>query len=146
MITFNDHIAGLLIASAAGTHFNPACDVVIARERDNGVVWGGVVFQNYTGASIGLHCAGLADGWMNRDLLWAAFDYPFNQLHCKKIFCQISATNTKSLEFNRRIGFKEIVRIDDVFDDGPVVITSLGKDECRWHKIKPLGLRSGKEL
>lgn len=133
------------IAKAAGTYFNPECDICISRESDGELV-GGVIFQNFTGESIGVHVAGFVPNWLNRDLLWMAFDYPFNQLKCKRIFSQIPETNTKSLAFNRKLGFKEVAKIDGVFRDGAVVVTCIGKDDCKWHNMKPPGMCQDKEL
>ncbi len=145
MIAFNQAVHGHAIAKAAGTHFNPVVDACIARV-EHGELWGGVVFQNYTGASIGIHTAGFRPDWINKDMLWVTFDYPFNQLGCKKIFGQVAETNIKALEFDLKIGFKIITKIDDVFPDGACILVSLAREDCRWLKLKPRGLRAGTEI
>lgn len=133
------------IAKAAGVVFNPKCDVCICRVSDvTGKLLGGVIIQDYTGASCGIHVAGFAPHWLNRDLLWTVFDYVFRQLGCKKLFSQIPETNTKSLEFNLKLGFKEVTRIDGVFLDGAVIVTCLDKGDCRWLDIAHSGIRSNR--
>lgn len=139
MIVFNDPIHGQVIAEAAGTQFNVLADVCIAREED-GVLLGGVVFQNFTGASIGLHVAGFDPHWINKDMLWVTFHYPFVQLNCKKIFGQVPASNKRALEFDLKLGFKIEATISDVFEDGDCVVVSMRREDCRFLKVRPTGL------
>jgi RimJ/RimL family protein N-acetyltransferase len=125
------------IATAAGVCFNPACDMCISRTGEDDILLGGAIYQGYTGVSIGVHTAGFSKNWVNRDLLWIVFDYPFNQLGCERIFAQIPETNTKSLAFTRNMGFKEVAKVADVFPDGAVVVFRLEKSDCKWHNRKP---------
>lgn len=145
MIYFNDIEHGYAIAQAAGCNYNPAVDVVISRTESD-ELYGGVIYQNYTGTSIGVHMAGFNPHWGNRDLLWVIFDYAFRQLGCKKVFGQLPASNTKALEIDLKLGFKIVTTIDDVFPDGALIVVALDRDDCRWLKIKPRGLRIGKEI
>lgn len=89
--------------------------------------------------------AGFRPDWANRDMLWVAFDYPFNQLGCKKLFGQVPESNPKALEIDLKLGFKIIAKIDDVFPDGALIVVALDRDDCRWLNLKPRGLRTGKE-
>jgi hypothetical protein len=139
-IVFNDHVHGYAIASASGTSFNPVVDICIGRVVDDKLL-GGVLFQNYTGSSIGIHVAGFADHWINRDMLWVCFHYPFVQLGCSKLFGQVPSTNSKALEFNLNLGFKEVARIEDVFPDGDLIVLTMQREKCRWLKLKPRGLK-----
>lgn len=143
MILFGNVEHGHTIAKEAGTHFNPACDVVISRVEDD-QLYGGVIFTAFTGASIGIHMAGFTKHWVNLDMLWVAFDYPFNQLKVKTIFGQLPSCNLKALEVDLRLGFKEVTRIPDVFPDGDLVVVAMRKEDCRWLKLRPRGL-IGKE-
>jgi hypothetical protein len=43
------------------------------------------------------------------------------------------SNNTKSLKFNKKLGFVEVFRIEDGFDEGvDYVIQELRKENCRW--------------
>jgi RimJ/RimL family protein N-acetyltransferase len=121
------------IAKAAGFHFNPECDIVMAREED-GKLLGGVIFQAYNGASIVIHVAGFAPNWLNRDLLWIAFSYPFDQLKVTKLFTQTPSDNRKALDFNTNLGFKDEARIEGVFRDADLIVRSMRREDCRWLK------------
>ena len=140
MIRFNDLSDGYSIAAAAGTSFNPVVDTCIGRV-ENDILLGGVLYQNYTGTSIGIHVAGFSDNWVNRDMLWVCFHDPFVQLGCKKMFGQVPATNSKALEFDLNLGFKEVARIEDVFPDGDLIVLAMNRDDCRWLRLKPRGLK-----
>jgi RimJ/RimL family protein N-acetyltransferase len=142
MIQFDDPEHGYAIAEAAHTTFNPAVDRVISRVDEEGELLGGVIYTAFTEASIHLHMAGFRDHWANRDLLWCIFDYPFNQLGCKKVFGQVAETNTKALEIDLRLGFKIVTKIDDVYPDGGVYVLSMDKADCKWLSVKPRHIRS----
>lgn len=135
---------GFRIAGAAGTSFNPIIDQCLAREQD-GVLLGGVVYQGYTGASIQMHMAGFARNWANRDMLWVAFDYPFNQLGCGKVFGQVPESNVKALEIDLKLGFKIVAKVEDVFPDGACLVLALAREDCRWLKLRPRGMRPASE-
>lgn len=139
----NDVNAGRAIARASfggrgGGYYNPDCDQNIARLRD-GKLLGGVVYDLYCGASINIHMAGFDPRWANRDMLWAAFHYPFEQLKVKRLFGRVQASNTKSVETCLRLGFTEAYRIADVFPDGDLLVMSMYIDQCRWLDWVPRG-------
>ncbi len=139
MIRFNDKSDGEKISTAAQLAYNPSTDVCIARVED-GELWGGVVYQGYTGASISIHMAGFNPRWVNKDMIWVAFHYPFVQLGCKKLFGQVGLHNQKALELDLRLGFKEEARIADVYPEGDMVLLSMRLEDCKWLSIKPTNI------
>lgn len=136
---------GYRIAKAAGCVFNPEADQVIA-VTSGGNLLGGNIFTGYTGTSIHTHTAGFAPGWASRDFLWCIFHYCFVQLGCKKVFGQVPESNTKALEIDRKLGFKIVARIEDVFPDGACLLLALAREDCRWLDIKPRGIKPGSEM
>jgi hypothetical protein len=143
MINFNVEWQGHAIAEAAGAFFNPICDVVIAR-TEGARLFGGAVYQGFTGASIGMHTAGFVDNWVNRDLLWVCFHYPFVQLGCSKVLGTVASYNHKALAFDMRLGFKEEAVITGTYPDGNTIVMGMRRDDCRWLGIKPASLQEGK--
>lgn len=127
-----------LLAEEIGIYFNPACDHVISRARD-GKLLGGVIFTGYTGASIAIHVAGLEPRWINNNMLWITFDYPFNQLRVSKLIGHVPSGNRKALDFDLKLGFKEEARITDIYPDGDLIVLSMRREDCRWLKLKPRG-------
>lgn len=138
MIVFNSHDFAELIARASGTSYRPGHDVSIARMA-HGELLGGVVFSNWTRQSIGIHSAGFWPNWVNRDLLWCVFNYPFNQLGVSNIIGQVAADNAPALKFNFNLGFREVARVPDVFQ-GPFgkgiecVVMQMHRPDCRFLK------------
>lgn len=132
MISF-DPAYGPAIAERAGTCFNPQCDRVVCRLDDEGALLGGSVFQNYTGASIGMHAASWRQRWVTRALLYATFAYPFIQLGCERVFGQVPADNHAALNFDLNLGFQVIATIPNVFKNHvDCLVVCMEKDECRF--------------
>lgn|SRR3982751_3939862 len=121
------------VAKAAGVFFNPEYDHTIMRV-ERGELYGGLIYQGYTGASIRAHIAGFRPRWIDKDMLWMIFHYPFEQLGVGKIFGHVHSTNLKALDFNRRLGFIEEARIAGVYRDADLVILSMRREDCRWLK------------
>lgn len=144
-IYFDSEHDGRKVAEAAGTFFNPECDKVISRVVGEKLL-GGVIYQEFTGESIGMHVAGFAKSWLNRDFLWASFYYPFVQLDVKRIFAQVRETNEYTLNFDLKLGFKIVTKIDGTYPDGGTYLISMERDECRWLKLTPKSLQSGQEI
>jgi hypothetical protein len=131
MITIGTYEHARRIAITAGMFFNSACDQAIVRLEHEKLL-GGVIYQGYTGASIRAHIAGFTPRWIDKDMLWMMFHYPFEQLGVNKIIGHVHSTNLKALDFNRKLGFKEEARIEGVFRDADLVIMSMRREECRW--------------
>jgi RimJ/RimL family protein N-acetyltransferase len=145
-IVFNNVENGEAIAQLAGTDYNPKACSNICRVRD-GERLGGVVYSNYTGESIAMHSAAWAKRWVNRDMLYATFDYPFNQLGVKRIFGQVPEDNLHAQEFNLNVGFKTICRVEGVFRGGiACLVMCMERDDCRFLGVKPRNLKSNKTL
>jgi ribosomal protein S18 acetylase RimI-like enzyme len=146
MIHFNNREHGKLIAETANSLFSVVTHKVISRSED-GVLYGGTLYENWTGfgGSIAIHAAGFRPMWVNRDLLWATFDYPFNQLQVTRVFGQVPANNDEAIHFNHSLGFKDLVRIEGVFPDGDMILMQMLREDCRALKVKPKDLVSNME-
>lgn len=141
-IEFGNVDHGAEIARAIPRRFNPACDPVISNARADGTLLGGVIYDGYTGPCIFIHQAGFSKFWLSRDMLWVAFDYPFNQLGCSKLCGTIPSTNPGLLAINLKLGFRVETKIEHAYPGGDMLILSMTRDECPWLKIKPSGLTS----
>lgn len=143
MFRFNNSIDGMAIAAKAGAIYNAACDKCVARV-EKGELWGGVVYSAYTGASICIHMAGFRPRWANKDMLWVAFHYPFEQLGVKKIFGQVGVHRPEVLKIDLQMGFKPEAVIKDVYPEGDMMLLSMYREDCRWLNLKPSKLVSQK--
>lgn len=146
MIHTGNYRHGDQIMRAAGSRFTPVTMQVISRS-ENGKLFGGVIYENYTGdgGSVLVHIAGFTKNWINRDLLWIMFDYPFKQLNCTQAFAQVEAKNERCLKFCRSVGWKEVIRLEGVFPDDDMILLRMRRDDCRFLDLKPRSLVSKKD-
>jgi len=143
MIEFGNVEHGRLIAARIPRMFNPVCDPVISSVSEDGRLLGGVIYDGFTGSCIFIHQAGFSKHWMCRDMLWAAFDYPFVQLGVTKLAGTIPSTNGPLLDINLRLGFSIETKIEDGYPGADMLILAMRRDECRWLKLKPRTIKAG---
>ena len=122
------------IELAPTSHF-----VVIGNVDPNTHEIRGVVgYDGWNGAACEMHMAG-SPGWITRELIWAAFDYPFNQAKCNVVIAKVPSGNTQALDIDRRLGFKTACILDGAHPDGALHILTMQKSDCRWLKGNPDG-------
>lgn len=92
-----------------------------------------VGFDSFVGKTCQIHTVNLGLQSMPRLLIWAGFDYPFNQLGLKTIVSTVNSTNERAMKYNNKLGFKEVLRLEGCHeDDGDIVIFRMNKKDCRW--------------
>jgi len=122
--------------------FTPGLDTVLSRTVGNEFV-GGVVYTAHTGRSCQMHQWGATPRWIDVDMLWAAFHYPFVQLDYDCVLGLVRASHSHTLAVNAKYGFKEAARIKAVYPGDDLVILQMFKHECRWLKLRPRSIVSG---
>jgi hypothetical protein len=136
MIRINDVHSIKLIAYAAQIEFVPKLHHCIATYDKSDKLMGGVIFTNYLSGSVQIHMAGFQRNWVNKAILYLAFNYPFVQLGVKKLFGLIPERNVASRNNTVHLGFKIEYLINDVFnfDDGVngMYLLSMYKQDCKW--------------
>ncbi len=99
----------------------------------DGELIAGVAYTDYNGVNISMHVYGEGN-WLKRQFLWAAFDYPFNQLNLKRVTGVVGEGNNRARRFDEHLGFKLEARLKDAHPTGDLLIYSMFKDECRFLK------------
>jgi RimJ/RimL family protein N-acetyltransferase len=142
-IRFNDPEDAKRLSESTHVIFNPLADQVIARVDDRGVLVGGVLYKDYTGrgGSIAMHVAGYSPAWINRTILWIAFDYPFNQLGVNKLFGQVPSWNRHAYKFDKHLGFVDECEIPGVYPGGNMMLLSMTREQCRFLDRPPRSLK-----
>lgn len=145
MIYVNNHAHGRVIMEAAGAKYTPETMTVISR-GEGGELYGGVIYENWSGegGSVVVHIAGFNPHWINRDILFMMFDYPFNQLRCNQAFAQVRAKNVTCLKFCQSVGWEEVITLDAVYPDDDMVLLRMRRENCRFLGLKPRNVRSRK--
>ena len=122
------------ITGVLGMQFSPYA-TFIGQEID-GEVKAVVAFDNIMDKSCQMHTAAIVPNWINKDLLWACFDYPFNKLGVKVILASVASTNEEALKLDRHLGFVDKAYIEDAHIDGDLVILAMRRENCRFLDIK----------
>lgn len=145
MIHSGNEEHGQMVMQAMDSMFSPVTMQVISRS-EGGKFMGGIVYENYTGkgGSILVHISSTSKHWINRDMLFVMFDYPFKQLDCTQAFAQVKASNADCLAFCQSIGWKEVITLEGVFPDDDMVLLRLRRDDCRFLNLKPRTIRPNK--
>lgn len=113
----------------------PAQAQFIGQLKDDRIV-AVVAYCNFVQNACSMHIGSVGDHWMSKDLLWAAFDYPFNKLEKKVILVTLEASNKDAVRLNRHLGFREEVVIKDAHENGDLMIMTMRKEDCKWLAIK----------
>ena len=97
---------------------------------------GGVIFYNFTGESISLHVASWTPRWIDRDMLWVTFDYPFKQLGVNRIFGMVPEENRHAQQFNVKLGFHYVARVEGFYRGNiACMVMCLERSDCRFLKL-----------
>lgn len=137
MIEINNQFDGFQIAKAIPRNYNPVTDIVISHKDASGRLLGGVIYDGYTHNCIFIHQAGFDKRWLTGNMLWIAFDYPFNKLKVAKLAGTIPSSKPGLLAFNKKLGFVEECRIKDAYPDGDMIVMTMTREQCKWLKLKP---------
>lgn len=104
----------------------------IGLERD-GELCAVVVFDDFSDGDCAMHIA--SDGmrrWMNKELLLAAFAYPFVQLGLRRVTGKVAAKNHAALAFDEHLGFVREGLCRAAFPDDDMVVLGLLRSACRF--------------
>ena len=92
-------------------------------------------YTAFIGKTCQMHMVNLKGGYTPKQLLKSAFEYPFNHCNLEKVFGIVNSKNTKAMEYDQKLGFKEAHRFAGVHDDGgDIVVFEMDKADCRWIK------------
>lgn len=105
----------------------------IGQMRGDGSICAAVGFNGWQDNSVWMHVAFDTPHSLTRQLLRAAFDYPFNVCGKEAVYAQISQDNEECLRLVRKLGYREIYRTVDC------VMFEMKASECRWIKERQDG-------
>ena len=97
-----------------------------------GRIIAGIVYSQYRHPSIEMAIASISPRWANRRILRALFDYPFNELKCKRITVLVDSDAKDVRSFDERLGFVFEGILREANPNGDAAIYGMLKNECRW--------------
>lgn len=97
----------------------------------------GVIYNDYCAHNANMHI-GAEEGcrWMNRDFLFSAFDYPFNQLGFRRVTAKVKSGNRTAIDFIENLGFTYEGTMRRYFKADDALIYGMLKEECRFLGMK----------
>lgn len=142
----NHESIGRFVAPLAKCGYDPTSDAtigVVDDDRPDAWVRGGVIYSGYTESAIWMHVAGRDEMWITREMLWAAFHYPFVQLGCRRVYAIVEEANHSALNFDLKLGFSVLASLPYLFASGPGLVVFMDRDACRWLGRQPKTLKEG---
>ena len=117
--------------SEVGKFKYPQETACIGQEKDGKLI-AVLGYNNFNPNSCQIHVASTDVYWLNKDLLFAIFDYPFNKLGVKVILAPIYKGNTKSLNLCRKLGFEQVADIPYGHPEGDLIVVAMKRNQCKW--------------
>ncbi|MCK7581118.1 MAG: GNAT family N-acetyltransferase [Chromatiales bacterium] len=102
-------------------------------DRPGGSLVAGVVVEGVTATNAFMHVAFSGRYALKRGLIYATFDYVFNQLGLERVTGVVDAGNAAALRFDQHLGFEPEFVIPRG-NGGDVVQLVMWRDRCRWIK------------
>lgn len=91
-----------------------------------------VGYNNFNGNVCSMHTVITRPDFVDRKTVRETFEYPFITCARSHVIAPVDSTNEEALDFDKRLGFKEIYRFPHGGTDGDLVILSMSIEECRW--------------
>lgn len=120
------------IAQRASLIVGDSFRAIEAVESDR--ILGMVGYDGWTPNSCAMHVA-IDDKRAAHKLLRPAFGIPFTELKKGVVLGSVLSTNAKALVLDRKLGFRQVARLRDVWQPGvDLIIFEMRREECRWLK------------
>lgn len=99
---------------------------------EHGTLRAVVGYDHFTGKCCQMHIAGTGKLWMTRELLFAAFDYPFRELNLNVVLGVTDSSNKEAIRLNTKLGFRRAHVVCGGHPDGDLIIFEMQRADCRW--------------
>lgn len=92
-----------------------------------------VIYNEFYECGCAIHIAAVPGRkWMTKELLRAAFEYPFIQLGYRRLTGYVPAKNWEARRLDEHLGFKKEGVLRDFLKDDDVIVYGMLKSECRF--------------
>jgi len=99
----------------------------------NDLLVAGAIYNHYNGSDININFAAEPGArWMTREFLYACFDYPFNQLTCRRASVLVPKKNKTARKFTVHLGFEYEGNMRKALPNDDMIIYGLLKENCKW--------------
>lgn len=102
-------------------------------ESSDGNLIAGMVFENYNGSNLFIHCATRRAGSITREFLHACFHFCFIETHCRRVSCVVDESNQTCQRFVQDLGATEETRLVGAgLHGGDLIIYKMTPESCKW--------------
>lgn len=130
IFTTDAETVGPWVCGKMGIRWIPGRSQAIGKIKDGRLV-AGVLYEDCTGANVVCHIAG-EPGWACREFLGLIYDYPFNQLKCRRITVPVHSDNEKSIRLVEHMGFTLECKLAQAIPEGDILLYRMFREECRY--------------
>lgn len=100
---------------------------------EDGQILAGVIYNNFTRASLCMHVAAVeGKRWLTKAYLRACFEYPFNQLAVRTVIGLVPKKNKQARQFDEHLGFRLTGCVPDGMPTDDVLIYTMTRKQCHW--------------
>lgn len=99
----------------------------------NGRLVCGVIYNSGEGANSNMHIGAIhGSKWLTPEFLFAAFDYPFNQLKKRRATAMIAAKNLAARRFAENLGFVYEGTLPHYYWNDDMICYGMLREHCRF--------------
>lgn len=121
----SDDFRGVMFIPETSRH-----DVV--RKQD---VIAAVGYCSFIGKTCNIHVSVQKPEMVTRQMIREAFEFPFQRCGIEQLIGIVDANNESALNFDLRLGFREVLRFPEAAKSGKdLIILTMAKKDCRWLK------------
>jgi hypothetical protein len=91
-----------------------------------------VGYNSFIGHTCCLHSVIQRPDLVSRRMVRETFEFPFNTCGCEAVLGLVDSSNLPALNFNTKLGFKEVYRVPNGGLDGDLIIMQMLRGDCRW--------------
>lgn len=92
-----------------------------------------IVYDTWGTSDVCMHVASDCSGlWLTREVLIKCFAFPFIQCNMRRVTGLVPSKNTRALQFDLKLGFKQEGLFRCAMPDDDIVALGMLREECRW--------------
>lgn len=118
----SEDMRGVLHVPIEWAHVTPSMDLVAVA----------VAYQNFIGRTCCMHTVIQKPEFVTPRVVRETFNYPFNICGLSAVLALVDSENQAALDFDSRLGFKEIYRIPEGGLEGDLIVLEMQRSKCRW--------------
>lgn len=130
------HLAASILLEEIGVKVTTQMQAIFWADPETKQVEWVIGFDGFIGKTCQIHDVNLSGkAYTPRKLLKAVFEYAFKQCGLEALLGVVNSNNKRALEYNRKLGFKQLAVLPKLHDDGgDIVLMKLDKADCKWIK------------